>query len=130
MISIFLGIPPAIIFTIVTVSSVVIFLAIWFLLDAFYSRASGKWPFFHRIVEKIRIKGENPLIKKYGLVGLALFMAIPIPTIGVYGGTLLSWLTGMKCWSSLIAVVLGATVSNTIVLLSAFGIIHLIILSV
>jgi len=62
------------------------------------------------------------LVRRYGLVGLALLMAIPIPTIGVYGGTLLSWLMGMKLWSSLIAVVSGVTVSNSIVLFTAFGI--------
>jgi uncharacterized membrane protein len=107
---------------IVTVCSVVIFLAIWFLLNAFYSKTSAKWSFVNRFIEKTRRKGESPLIRRYGLVGLALLMAIPIPTIGVYGGTLLSWLMGMKWWASLIAVVSGATVSNSIVLMSAFGI--------
>jgi len=107
---------------ILTVSSVAIFLILWFLLNVFYSKTSGKWSFINRFVEKTRGKGESPLIKKYGLVGLALLMAVPLPTIGVYGGTLLSWLIGMKWWSSLIAVVSGATVSNSIILLSVFGI--------
>ncbi len=123
MTTFFFNIHPAIIFSIVTVGSVAIFFVIWFLLKVFYSKASGKWPFFNRVIEKARRKGEIPLVKKYGLVGLLLFMAIPLPTMGVYGGTLLSWLMGMKWWSSLIAVVLGATVSNSIVLLSVLGII-------
>ena len=49
-------------------------------------------------------------------------MAIPLPTIGVYGGTVLSWLMGVKWWISMIAVVSGATVSNCIVLFSVFGV--------
>ena len=61
-------------------------------------------------------------MKKYGLVGLALLIAIPIPTIGVYGGTLLSWLMGMNWRNSLIAVVSGATVFNGIILISVLGI--------
>ncbi len=126
MTAFFFNIHPAIIFSIVTVSSVAIFFVIWFLLNAFYSKASGKWPFFNRIIEKVRRKGETTLVKKYGLVGLALFMAIPLPTMGVYGGTLLSWLMGMNWWSSLIAVVLGATISNSVVLLSVLGIIKAI----
>jgi uncharacterized membrane protein len=126
MTAFFFNIHPAIIFSIVTVSSVAIFFVIWFLLNVFYSKASGKWPFFNRIIEKVRRKGETTLVKKYGLVGLALFMAIPLPTMGVYGGTLLSWLMGVKWWSSLIAVVSGATVSNGIVLLSVLGIIKAI----
>ena len=107
---------------IVTVCSVGIFLVLWFLLNTFYSRKLGKWPFVNRFIEKTRRKGESPLVRRYGLVGLALLMAVPLPTIGVYGGTILSWLMGMKLWSSLIAVVSGVTLSNSIVLFTAFGI--------
>ena len=120
------NIHPAIIFAIITVSSVLIFIAIWFLLNKFYSKASKRWPFLNRFIEKTRRKGETPLVKKYGLVGLALLIAIPLPTIGVYGGTLLSWLMGMKWRSSLIAVVAGATVSNSFVLLSVLGIMQVV----
>jgi len=123
------NIHPAVIFAIINVCSVAIFLAIWFLLNIFYSRVSAKWPFFNRFIERTRLKGESPLIKKFGLVGLALLIAIPLPIIGVYGGTVFTWLMGMKWWSSLIAVVSGATVSNSIVLLSAFGIIQAISLT-
>jgi len=122
MIDSLLDIHPAIIFAILTVSSVLMFSAVWFLLNRFYSKAFNRWPFFNRFIERARKKGETPLVKKYGLVGLALLMAIPLPTIGVYGGTLVSWLMGMKWRSSLIAVVSGATVSNSIVLLSVLGI--------
>jgi uncharacterized membrane protein len=122
MIPNFFNIHSAIIFAIVTASSIAIFFVVWFLLNVFYSKASNRWPSFNQFIEKVRKKGETPLIKKYGLIGLALLMAIPLPTIGVYGGTLLSWLMGMKWRSSLIAVVSGATVSNSIVLLSVLGI--------
>lgn len=124
-----LNIHPAIVFAIVTAGSVVIFIVIWLLLNKFYSKASNRWPFFNRFIEKARKKGGDPLVKKYGLVGLALLMAIPIPTIGVYGGTLLSWLMGMKWRSSLLAVVSGATVSNSIVLLAALGIVQAVSLT-
>jgi uncharacterized membrane protein len=122
MITSFFNIHSAIIFAIVTVSSVAIFFVVWILLNVFYSKASNRWFFFNRFIEKVRKKGETPLVKKYGLIGLALLMAIPLPTIGVCGGTLLSWLMGMEWRSSLIAVVSGATVSNSIVLLSVLGI--------
>jgi len=129
MIESLFNIHPAIVFAIVTVGSVVIFIVIWLLLNKFYSQASNRWPFFNRFIEKARKKGDDPLVKKYGLVGLALLMAIPIPTIGVYGGTLLSWLMGMKWRSSLLAVVSGATVSNSIVLLAALGIVQAVSLT-
>jgi len=122
MITNILNIHPAIVFAIVNVSSVAIFLGIWLLLNVFYIRISNRWSFFNRFIKKARKKGETPLVKKYGLVGLALLIAIPLPTFGVYGGTLLSWLMGMKWQTSLVAIVSGATVSNSIVLLSVFGI--------
>ena len=125
MINLF-NIHPTIIFAIVTVCSLLIFVAIWFLLNKFYSSTSKRLPFLYQFIEKTRKKGETPLVKKYGLVGLALLIAIPLPTIGVYGGTLLSWLMGMKWRSSLIAVVLGATVSNGFVLLSVLGIMQVV----
>jgi len=87
--------------------SVVIFFTIRFLLHVFYLRVSGRWPIFNRIVEKARKKG-SPLVKKYGFLGLALFIAVPLPTTGVYGGALLSWLLGMNWRGSLAAVMLGA----------------------
>ena len=118
---------PAIILAFLTVGSVILFIVIWFLLKSFHSGASNKWPFIGRVVEKARLKGENDLIQKYGLIGLAAVMALPFPTIGVYGGTALCWVTGMKWWSSLITVVTGATIYNGIVLLSAFGIKHAVV---
>jgi len=121
-VDIILNAHPAIILAFLTVGSVILFIVIWFLLKSFHSRASSKWPFIDRIIEKARIKGESNFIKKYGLIGLAIIMALPFPTIGVYGGTAICWVTGMKWWSSLIAVVSGATIYNSIVLLSAFGI--------
>lgn len=122
MILAFTDMPVVSILVILTVLSVVIFFALWFLLNKFYSRTSGRWSFIDRFVEKTRRKGENPLIKKYGLFGLALVLTIPLPTIGVYGGTLLSWLMGMNLWGSFIAIVSGATISNSIFLFTAFGI--------
>ena len=115
---------PAILLAILTFFTVIIFFAIWIIMRAFHSRASNKWQFVDRIIEKARTKGNHALIQKYGLVGLAVIMAIPFPTIGVYAGTVICWVMGMKWWSSLIAVVSGATVYNSLVLLSAFGIKH------
>ena len=119
--AVLLHIHPAIVFAIAMVSSVAIFFAIRFLLHVFYLRVSGRWLLFNRFVERARARG-SPLVKKYGFLGLALFIAVPLPTTGVYGGALLSWLLGMNWRGSLAAVMLGATVSNGLVALSVLGI--------
>jgi hypothetical protein len=73
MITTFFNIHPAIVLAIITVSSVAIFLVVWLLLNVFYSRAFSRLPFINRFIEKTRGKGESPLVRKYGLIGLALF---------------------------------------------------------
>jgi uncharacterized membrane protein len=126
MLSVFSNLNPAVILTIIIVLSVVSFLTIWFLMGFFYLKASCKWSCIERFIDRSRGKGESPMIKKYGLFGLALLIAIPLPTMGVFGGTILSWLMGMKFWSSLVAIISGVTVSNSIVLFSTFGVIKAI----
>jgi len=91
----------------------------------FYVKVLGKRPFIDRCFESIRKRG-SPYVTRYGFLGLVLFVAIPLPTTGVYGGALLSWILGMNWPTSLLAVMMGATVSNGIVALSAFGIMQAI----
>ena len=122
MISAFSSFNLGVMLAIVTVTSVIIFLTAWAMMNIFYLKTSRKWLFIDRFISNARRKGESRLVRRYGLFGLALMIAVPLPTMGVFGGTLLSWLMGMKFWSSLTAIIAGATVSNGIVLLSAFGV--------
>jgi len=124
-VSILFNIHPAIVFAVATGCSLIIFLAIRLLMHFFYVKVLGKRPFIDRCFESIRKRG-SPYVTRYGFLGLVLFVAIPLPTTGVYGGALLSWILGMNWPTSLLAVMMGATVSNGIVALSAFGIMQAI----
>lgn len=57
-----------------------------------------KWSFysglFDRFVEKARLKVHNK-IALYGYLGLALFIAIPLPITGAWTGVLGAWILGM-----------------------------------
>ncbi|MEJ2739832.1 MAG: small multi-drug export protein, partial [Dehalococcoidia bacterium] len=105
--------------------SIVVFLGVWYFLNFSHRKIQNKWLFVNRFLERTRKKGNSPLIKKYGLVGLAMLMAVPFPTIGVYGASSLSWMLGARHWQALLAVTSGVAVSNSLVLLSVLGIIHL-----
>lgn len=76
-----------------------------------------------RYVERTRAKGL-PLVKRYGLIGLVAFVAVPLPATGVLGGTILSWLLGMNWGMSLIAILPGAIIANGIITLSILGILQ------
>ncbi len=119
------GIHPGIVFAIATAYSIAVFLGVWYLLNFSRNRILNRFAFIDKFLEKARRKGDSPFIRRFGLVGLAMVMAIPFPTIGVYGATSLSWMMGAKQWRALLAIASGVAVSNTLVLLSLLGIIHL-----
>jgi len=114
---------PVAVFMAAIVVSLLVFSAERLLLVVLYERALVKWSFFRESVEKTRRRG-TPLIAKYGLLGLVIFVAIPIPGTGIYAGALLSWLMGLKWPVSLLAIIPGTAISNGIITLSILGIMH------
>lgn len=61
--------------------------------------------------------------RKWGLVGLAVFVGIPLPVTGAYTGTLIAYLLGMKRGQAALAIALGVVIAGVIVTLAALGII-------
>ncbi|UCC17820.1 MAG: small multi-drug export protein [Dehalococcoidales bacterium] len=119
------GLHPGVIFAIATVYSIAVFLGVWYFLNYTHKKVAHKWLFINRFLERARRKGDSPLVRRYGLIGLTILMAIPFPTIGVYGASSLSWVMGANQWRAMIAVVSGVAVSNSIFLLSLLGVIRL-----
>ena len=77
---------------------------------------------FERFVEKTRHKVENK-VKKYGYLGITLFVAIPLPITGAYTGTLGSWILGLEPKKTFLSVLVGVMISGTIVMvITYFGI--------
>ena len=112
---------PLIIFAITIGISVVLFIAIRLLLNMLYYKTLVRWPLFRQYVEKTKGRGI-PLIAKYGSIGLIAFVVVPIPATGVCTATLLSWLLDMKWYVSLLTILPGVAISNSIVMLSTLGI--------
>ncbi len=77
---------------------------------------------FERFVEKTRHKVEHK-VRKYGYLGITLFVAIPLPITGAYTGTLGSWILGLEPKKTFLSVLIGVMISGTIVLtITYFGI--------
>jgi len=67
-------------------------------------------------------KKVEPYVKKYGTLGLAVFIGIPLPGSGVYSGALGAYLLGFSFKNYFISSVLGVLIAGTVVLLvSLFG---------
>jgi len=61
--------------------------------------------------------------RKWGMVGLAVFVGIPLPATGAYTGTLIAYLLGMKRGQAALAIAVGVIMAGIIVTLAALGII-------
>ncbi len=66
-------------------------------------------------VAKRAKKGSGDALGKYGYVGLALFVMIPLPGTGVYAGTIATYLFKMDTKKAFLANSIGITISSLIV---------------
>ncbi len=117
-----LGIHPLLVFGITVVTNCALVPPYLLFLDLFYDRFLSRWSWFRRLmVERVRVKGEG-LITRYGVVGLALFVAVPLPGTGAYSGATLAWLVGMDRRKSTLAVAAGVVIAGVLVTLAATGV--------
>ncbi len=77
-----------------------------------------RWSLYHRFFEHTinrarRSVGEK--VNKYGLLGLMLFVAIPLPITGAWTGTIGAWVLGLDRKKSILFILLGVLVSGIIV---------------
>jgi uncharacterized membrane protein len=70
--------------------------------------------FFNRFVERARTKLQGG-VEKWGWLGVAVFVAIPLPVTGAWTGTLGAWVLGLRRGRTLAAVVLGVICAGLIV---------------
>ena len=75
--------------------------------------------------EKAMSKSDG--IKKYGKLGLFIFVAIPLPGTGAWTGSLAAVLLGIKPKDAFVPILLGVMTAGLIMSLISFGIIKSII---
>lgn len=115
-----LGLDPWLVFLTAAIFNILIFFPIFFGLKFIY-KFLKRWGFFERIVTKVRKKGE-PYIKRYGVIGLAIFIGIPLPGTGVYAGTLLAWLLDVEWKKAFIAAAIGVIIAVSIIFVASMGV--------
>ncbi|KXZ39052.1 Uncharacterized membrane protein [Alkalithermobacter thermoalcaliphilus JW-YL-7 = DSM 7308] len=75
----------------------------------------------HFIDIKLNKKGKN--IRKYKMLGLIVFVALPIPSTGVWSGSMIASILRFRIKDALISITLGNMIAGIIVLLLSY---HLI----
>lgn len=112
------------VFFICIIVNILLCFFVWFFIHyimCFFLKIKFIEKIYHRIIERTQRK-VDPYIKKYGKIGLGLFIGIPLPGSGVYSGGLGAYLLGFKFKDYIIASIIGVLIAGTIVLLiSLFG---------
>ena len=87
----------------------------------------SKVPALEKIINKLSIRSvrKSEIINKYGLLGLVLFVGIPLPGTGIWSGALIATLLDIRLKRSIVAISLGNLISGIIVTLLTTGVIHI-----
>ena len=83
----------------------------------------SRFPPYNRLFEKIVARARQKVhakVEKYGYLGVALFVAIPLPITGAYTGALGAWVLGLDPKKTFLAVFLGVVIAAAVVTLVAY----------
>lgn len=76
---------------------------------------------FEKIFERTRRRAEEKFTK-YGIGGLILLVAIPLPMTGAWTGTIAAWLFGLPFKKAISPIFIGVVIAGVIVTLLSLGI--------
>lgn len=87
-----------------------------------------KHPFFAPKIDALerRVHLKGRLVRKYRLLGLTLFVAIPLPGTGAWTGALVAAFLNIRLRNALPAITLGVLIAGSIVTLMTMGVIRLL----
>ncbi len=97
-------------------------LAMWPLIYKIFDKIPFTRGVLHRFVDRAREKGKT--IQKKGVIGLTIFVGIPLPVTGVWTGSLISFMLGLPPLKAAAAMTLGAMISGTIVTAVTLGFVN------
>lgn len=72
--------------------------------------------FFRWLFARSRRKGGK--VEKYGVIGLTMFVAVPLPVTGAWTGAAIAYIFGIKFKHALLAIIAGVIIAGTLVTLS------------
>lgn len=116
------GLNPYLVFIVALGANILVFPMMMFFLDKINILLT-RWNWYKKSaiwVARRAKKGSGDKLQKYGFVGLALFVMIPLPGTGVYAGSIATYLFKMERKKACIANFIGITISSIIVWTTTF----------
>lgn len=114
------GLNPLFVLVLSILSNAAVFFPLHFGMDFFYRIFLSRIGLFNKYLERMRIKGKRYL-DRYGMLGLIIFVAIPLPAMGAYTASFVSWLFDLEWKRSFLAIFLGVAIAGMIVLGISLG---------
>ena len=115
------GLDPVLVVITAIIVNCLIFFPIFFGVSILYKDVLSKWSAFNSVVERAhrRVIGH---MERWGILGLACFVGVPLPITGVWTGTIIAWFLGLDWKKSFLAICLGVLMSAAIVTFASWGI--------
>lgn len=117
-----MGYHPLLVLALTVAANCLIIVPGFLALDLLYDRWLSKSAWMRRQVDRVRARG-GAYLERYELLGLALFVGIPLPGTGAYAGTLLAWLAGLNRRRAGFAIASGVVLAGAAVTLIATGVV-------
>lgn len=111
------GLNPYIVFVVALTANILVYPIMMFFLDK-VNVFLFRWYWYKKMamwVAKRAKKGSATSLKKYGIMGVVLFVMLPVPGTGVYAGSIATYLFKLERKSAFFANVVGITISSAIV---------------
>ena len=122
-----LKMPWPTVFIICIIANIILGILIYFMLEKFV-KFFLRYRIFSGPYEKIVLKTQKKIrkyVEKYGELGVALFIGVPLPGSGVYSGALGAYVIGLKFKKFIIADIIGVLIAGTIVTIISTGVLQL-----
>ncbi|MFC1560276.1 COG2426 family protein [Candidatus Margulisiibacteriota bacterium] len=71
-----------------------------------------------------RTRARSKLVERYEMLGLILFIAVPLPVTGVWTGCVAAYLFGLTWLETFVAATIGTSIAGLIVTLISLGVIN------
>ncbi len=81
------------------------------------AKALSRVPLFEKFFDWLfaRTRSRSELVKRYQMLGLMLFVAVPLPMTGAWTGAVAAFLFGIGFWPALLFISLGVLIAALIV---------------
>lgn len=119
-----LGLSPWLVIPLAFILNCLVFFPIYFGLELLWERFFSRFGFAQRMMDRVNRRGSK-YVERYEVLGLAVFVSIPLPVTGVWTGTAIAWLLHLDWEKSFLAICLGVLVATSIVSALSLGVLSI-----